>query len=169
MVVVAWVSMFAFPKTAASQSVSEFELKAVFIYNFTQFIQWPESSFEKSEGNFVIGVLGENVFGGLLEEAVAGEKYRSRPIIVKYFKTARDISPCHILYVGTAMDEAKVSPGQPVLTIGEGEEFMENGGLLRFYTERNKIKFEINSAAAGRAGLVISSKLLGLATIYKEK
>ncbi len=74
----------AIPKKGNGQSINEFEIKAVFIYNFTQFIQWPEESFDPSQEGFVIGVLGENVFGKYLEEAVAGETCQSRPIVIKY-------------------------------------------------------------------------------------
>src|ERR1051325_1005840 len=89
----------AFSLVGKSQSINEYEIKAVFIYNFTQFIQWPEESFDKSQEDFVIGVLGENVFGKYLEEAVAGETYQSRPIVVKYYATAKDVGNCQVLYV----------------------------------------------------------------------
>jgi preprotein translocase subunit Sec61beta len=158
----------AFPGDVRSQSVNEFQIKAVFIYNFTQFIQWPENSFEPSQKEFVIGVLGENVFGKFLEEAVAGEKYGSRPIVVKYFSTPADISNCQILYVDSFPDVSKIVTSKPVLTIGEQKDFMEKGGLLKFYKEDNKVRIEINPTAASRVGLIVSSKLLRLATIYKK-
>ena len=157
------------PFTGNSQTVNEFEIKAVFIYNFTQFIQWPKESFDKSQDDFVIGVLGENVFGKSLEEAVAGEMYHSRKIVVKYFETVKDVGNCQILYVGSLTNGSKIDIDRPVLTIGERPEFMEQNGLMRFYNEGNKVRIEINQSAASKAGLVISSKLLRLATIYKEK
>jgi hypothetical protein len=157
------------PGTGKSQSVNEFEIKAVFIYNFTQFIQWPEESFDQSEDSFVIGVLGENVFGKYLEEAVAGETYQSRPIVIKYYATPKDVGNCQILYVGPAMNVSRLTGDRPVLTVGERPNFMEQKGLLRFYQEGNKIRIEINQSAASAAGFTISSKLLRLATIYNEK
>jgi YfiR/HmsC-like len=164
-----WLAALTVPRVGYSQAVNEFEMKAVFIYNFTQFIQWPEKSFDESQKEFVIGVLGENVFGRYLEEAVAGETYQSRPIVIKYYSSASEIGNCHILYVGSSMGAPKLNTERPVLTIGEGSEFMKQNGLLRFYTEQNKVRFEINQSASVEAGLVISSKLLRLATLYKAK
>jgi hypothetical protein len=163
------VGVLFLPGRVHGQSASEFQIKAVFIYNFTQFIQWPEKSFDPAQDVFIIGVLGENVFGKSLEEAVAGETYGSRPIVVKYYATPKDIGHCQILYAGSFPDAGKLMSNRPVLTIGEGDRFMKQGGLLRFYKENNKVRIEINQAAASSAGLVVSSKLLHLATIYDKK
>jgi hypothetical protein len=148
--------------------MNEYEIKAVFIYNFTQFVQWPEESFNLPEDKFVIGVLGDNVFGTALDEAVAGESYQSRPIVVEYYPTVKDIRHCHILYVGSLTNVGRLTTGA-VLTVGEADGFMDQRGLLRFYNEGNKIRIQINQARATELGLTISSKLLRLATIYKDK
>jgi hypothetical protein len=163
------LAVLSFPDRVKGQSANEFQIKAVFIYNFTQFVQWPEKSFDATQETFVIGVLGENVFGRYLEEAVAGEKCGSRPIVVQYYATPKDIGHCQILYVGWSPDGGKLMNNQPVLTIGERDDFMERGGMLRFYKEDNKVRIEINQAAASSVGLVVSSKLLHLATIYNKK
>jgi hypothetical protein len=163
------LATLAVPATLRAQSPNEFEIKAVFIYNFTQFVQWPEESFQSPEEKFVIGVLGENVFGKSLEEAVAGEHYQSRPIVVEYYTTLKDIRKCHILYVGSRTNTGKVPGNGAVLTVGERDDFMAQNGLLRFFNEGNKTRIEINQSKAAASGLTISSKLLRLATIYKEK
>lgn len=155
--------------TSKGQAINEFEIKAVFIYNFTQFVQWPEESFQSPDDKFVIGILGENVFGKALEEAVAGEHYQSRPIVVEYYPTVKAIGKCHILYVGSLANAGNVGGNGAVLTVGERDDFMAQKGMLKFYNEGNKIRIEINQARAAAAGLTISSKLLRLATIYKEK
>lgn len=157
------------PGTLKGQTPSEFDIKAVFVYNFTQFIQWPEESFQSPDDKFVIGVLGENVFGKSLEEAVAGEHYQSRPIVVEYYPTVRDIRKCHILYIGSVANIGAAVRSGAVLTIGEQEDFMSQKGVLRFYNEGNKIRIQINQERAAASGLTISSKLLRLATIYKDK
>lgn len=157
------------PLTLKAQAINEFEIKAVFIYNFTQFVQWPEESFQSPDDPFVIGVLGENVFGKSLEEAVAGERYQSRPIVVEYYPTAKDIRKCHILYVGAVANAGRFTGNGAVLTVGEHNDFMYQKGLLKFYNEGNKIRIEINQAGAAASGLTISSKLLRLATIYEGK
>lgn len=154
---------------AYAQPANELQIKAVFIYNLTQFVEWPSEGPDAPQQPFVIGVLGENVFGKYLEEAVAGETYKSRPIIVKYYATVKDIGKCHILYVGSLANAGRVTGDRGVLTIGEREDFMRQNGLLRFYNEGNKVRIEINAQAASDAGLTISSKLLQLATIYRQK
>jgi hypothetical protein len=158
-----------FTGRAYGQKVNEQQIKAVFIYNFTQFIEWPAESFESPQDPFVIGVLGENVFGKYLEEAVADERYKSRPIVVRYYATPKDVGNCQILYIGSLANPGKVTGERPVLTIGERQDFMEQNGLLRFYKDGNKVRIEINDKAAGDAGLTISSKLLQLANIYRKK
>jgi hypothetical protein len=158
-----------FAGRANGQAVNELQVKAVYIYNFTQFIEWPAETFESPEDPFIIGVLGENAFGKFLEEAVANERYQSRPIVVKYYAAPKDVGNCQILYVGSLPKPGKLTGERPVLTIGERQDFMEQNGLLRFYKEGNKIRLEINNQAASHAGLTISSKLLQLATIYHQK
>lgn len=163
------VAVLIFAGRAYGQTVDENQIKAVFIYNFTQFVEWPAGTFESSQDPFVIGILGENVFGKYLEEAVAGEHYKSRPIEVKYFATQKDVGKCQILYVGSLPNPLRATGEKPVLTIGERQDFMQQNGLLRFYTDKNKVRIEINEKAAADAGLTISSKLLQLATIYRGK
>jgi hypothetical protein len=163
------MATLALPVQMKGQAINEYEIKAVFIYNFTQFTQWPEDSFESPDDKFVIGILGENVFGKLLEEAVAGEHYQSRPIVVEYYPTLKDVRKCHILYVGSTANPGRLAQNSAVLTIGEREDFMTQKGILRFYNEGNRIRIEINQARAAAVGLSISSKLLRLATIYREK
>ncbi len=163
-----WLILLALPSMTKAQTISEFEIKAVFIYNFTQFVQWPEKSFERTDSPFVIGVLGDNVFGKYLEEAVAGERHQSRPIVVKYFASPGDVEFCQILYVGPSGNIMSTND-RPVLTVGEHENFMRQKGHLRFYWEGKKLRIEINQSAAAASGLTISSKLLHLARIYEEK
>jgi hypothetical protein len=156
-------------RDAFAQSADETQIKAVFIYNFTQFIEWPAEAFESAEEPFVIGVLGDNAVGKYLEEAVVDERYKSRPIVIKYFPTPRDVGKCQVLYIGSLANPAKIAGDSPVLTIGERQDFMQQKGLLRFYKEGNKVRIEINDQAARDAGLTISSKLLQLATIYRRE
>lgn len=163
------VIALVFANKASGQTIDELQIKAVFIYNFTQFVEWSPESFESPESPLVIGVLGENVFGQYLEEAVAGERYKSRQIMIKYYETTKDIGNCHILYVGSLPVPAKVKGQRAILTIGEQPDFMKQNGLIRFYKDRKKVRIEINAQGASDAGLTISSKLLQLATIYDQK
>ena len=103
----------------------------------------------------------------------AGKRVGARRVIVKHFDSADQIGPCQILFVPMTEDDSlsgiiqKVQ-NSAVLTIGESEDFDSSGGCFRFFTDDNKMRFEINQDAAEQAGLRVSSKLLKLAKIFKK-
>ncbi len=149
----------------------EYKVKTVFLYNFTKFIEWPPGSMPE-DGDFVIGIFGDDQFGDGLSY-FADKKVRGRKIMVRKFAYVDDLEPCHILFICSS---AKFNHGRilaavadwHVLTVGEWEWFATNGGVINFVSRGGKVNFEINQAAAGRAGLRISSNLLNLATIVTE-
>lgn len=151
----------------------EYQVKAAMIFNFAQFVEWPADAFQSSDSPLVIAVVGTNPFGDVLERLVEGKTISGRAVGVKYFTSADRIGPCHVLFVPASLNRElsrimRAIEGQPVLSIGETEEFPWAGGIIRFYTEDNKVRFEINPEAAERARLKISSKLLKLARIFRQ-
>jgi preprotein translocase subunit Sec61beta len=155
------------------QLPGEYQLKAVFLYNFSHFVSWPEDSFKDADSPFVIGILGENVFENHLEATVDGEKVDGHPIVVKYFKTPEEIGSCHILFISRSYSSSlhKIIPAlknRQTLTIGDADNFTKSKGMIRFYNSDNKVRLEINPQAIDAAGLEVSSKLLNLATLYKK-
>jgi hypothetical protein len=149
----------------------EYELKAVFLFNFSQFVEWPPASFSTGQAPFVIGILGKNPFGTYLEEIVSGERANGHTVTIQYYNDVKDIGACHILFInitGTKNTQRIVESlkGRNTLTVSDASDFSEQGGMVRFFTRDNKIKFEINPDASKAAGLVISSKLLRLAEIF---
>lgn len=159
--------------TLFAQSSDEYQLKAVFLYNFSHFVAWPENSFKQTDSPFIIGVLGENVFGGHLETAIAGEKVKGHPLTVKYFDSPEQLGPCHILFISKSYSSSldKIIPAlnnRQTLTIGDTENFTKSQGMIRFYKTDNKIRLEINAEAVNASGLEVSSKLLNLATLYRN-
>lgn len=155
-------------------SSREYQIKAVFLFNFTQFVEWPTTSFSSDQAPLVIGVLGENPFGSFLEETVSGEKVNGHPLIVQYYKNIEDIKPCHILFINTS-EANKLRQvigslkGKNILTVSDASNFLPEGGMIRFFTKSNKIQLQINLEATKTANLVISSKLLRLAEIFIPK
>ncbi|MGI8637190.1 MAG: YfiR family protein, partial [Segetibacter sp.] len=89
--------IFAFQLQA--QTSREYSIKAVFLYNFTQFIDWPATAFSNAESPFIVGILGDDPFHASLDEAVAGEKVKDHPIIVQRYQDVKDITTCHILFI----------------------------------------------------------------------
>jgi len=156
--------------TAQTVSSDEYKVKAVFLYNFTRFVDWPQASFEASYDPFIIGIIGKDPFGGSIQEAVAGERIGAHSIKVVHFDDAIEIEKCHILYVGTSdQDEVRnivsKARGKGVLTVSDIPNFIRWGGMIRFYTENNRIRLEINNTMAKEAGIKISSKLLRVANV----
>lgn len=159
------------PNSGQSQTATpEYKIKAVFLFNFAQFVEWPETAFADEKSPFVIGVLGTDPFGKTLDETVEGEIIRDRKIEVRRYKTTNEIGNCHVLFISTSemakMDSIVASlKGRSILTVSDSEEFAKRGGMIRLYTDKNKIRMRINLEAARTQNLSISSKLLHLAEI----
>src|SRR4051812_17795424 len=160
------------PGRARADASREYQLKAAFLYNFAQFVEWPADALGSADAPIVIGVLGESPFAGALEQAVRGKSVNGRPIEIRYYSALESMDRCHILFVGasqrfnTAAVLAKA--GDTTLTVGDYDGFTREGGVFRFLTESNKVRFEVNLDAARRTRLKISSKLLKLAKIYGQ-
>ena len=156
------------------QPSPEYQVKAVFLFNFTQFVEWPASAFSEGQAPLVIGVLGEDPFGSYLDETVQGEKVNGHPIVVRRFNSAEGARSCHILFINGAATEMQKQAladlkGRSVLTVSDATSFARQGGMVRFFTENNKIRIRINLEITKAANLTISSKLLRLAEIVDAK
>ncbi len=159
---------------AQPQLPREYLIKASYLYNFAKFVEWPEEVFMDSGTPITIGILGKNPFGKNLDRAIREKTAQGRNLIVENFKTIDDLKPCHILFVNIQDKETFSKTldkleGMSVLTVSEIEGFAELGGVIGFFTEKNKIRFEINMNKAERAGLKISSRLLKLAKIAGDR
>lgn len=159
---------------AAAQVPDEYKVKAVFLFHFAQFVEWPDGSFSTEDDPIVIGVLGEDPFGQYLDEVVSGESIKGHPLQVKRFKRLEDIDTCHILFVyaeGIGHLRAVLKELEPraMLTVGDNPAFIRAGGMIRFFSEDSRIRLQINPEAARSSGLMISSKLLRLADISIPK
>lgn len=155
------------------QITNEYKLKAAFLYNFTRFVEWPDQAFPNTAAPIVIGIIGEDPFGSFLDDLISNEKIGNRSIIVRRFAEAKDIADCQLLYI-TYLQTEKIAAvlsmvsNKGVLTINDIPAFTGMGGIVQFYTEKNKIRMMINNAAAKRAGLNISTKLLSVAKVVNQ-
>ncbi len=143
----------------------EYDLKAAFLFNFAQFVDWPPEAFANDRAPFVIGVVGEDPFGRSLDEIVAGESVREHPIVVRRFPTLHDLGPCHMLFVGRPdaarpWEVAEALRGRTVLTVGDAKGFASHGGAIEFVVVGGRLRLIVNVAEARAAKLTISSKLL---------
>jgi hypothetical protein len=158
--------LLAVPGTAPAQTAEEYAVKAVFLYNFAKFVDWPPAAFPDPE-SLKICVLGDDPFGGSLQE-VAGEQVGSHKLKVTQTDSPSKPAGCQILFISRSEREhisqiLAAVKGSPVLTVGDTKGFADDGVIINFILEGSKVRFEINTESADKAGIRISSKLLQLA------
>lgn len=146
------------------------QVEAVFLFNFSQFVDWPPQAFPQVDSPIVIGVLGSDPFDGTLDEVVRGETVKGRPLVVRRFQRVEQLTDCHILFISRS-ERPRLEPivqtlkGRSILTVSDLDEFATEGGIIGFVMLDNKIRLRVNLEAAKEAGLTLSSKLLRPAQI----
>lgn len=146
----------------------EYRVKAAFIYNFSQFIEWPGNGFADANSPLTICVMGDDPFGETLL-ALQKRNYMGRPIAISYPKTIADARNCRILYIDDpaktplGRDVAKTLGDAPVLTVSSSDDAMASGICIGFVLQEGKIRWTLNLDAARRAHLKISAKLIEIA------
>lgn len=165
---IAWL-VFAASEVAAQGNLSgEYQVKAAFLFHFAQFVDWPPEAFKDAASPLTYCTAGRDPFQGALEASLNGKMIGDRPVRVVHFRQVEEIRGCQILFLGTP-EKKFISAtlanlrASPVLTVGESENFARVGGMIGFFLEDNKVRFEINLDAAERAKLKISARLLALA------
>ncbi len=174
--IIGWV---AIPSAARGQTTpraveDRYNLVSAFLYNFLLFTEWPE---DNARTPMVIGVLGENPFGRAAD-AIAQKQVGRRSIEFRYFSRVEDVEPTHILFVPISQDQASAElcrrlRGSPVLTVGESERFTRQGGVIRFFEQRDRaggdvvLRVEINETAAEELGIRFRAKLMRLAQLVR--
>jgi hypothetical protein len=157
----------------ADAPTREYLVKAAFIYNFTQFIEWPDAAFASKDAPFIVATLGADPFDGALEQAMAGKVVANRSVTVEHYSSVDGLGACHLLFVPASQDGAlnalfaKLGTS-PVLTIGESDAFSPAGGGIRFFLEDKKMRFEIDPDPINSSGIKVSAKLMKLARIFKK-
>jgi hypothetical protein len=154
----------------AQSQADEYHVKAAFLFHFVQLVEWPTGE-QRNEGDpLTLCMLGEDPFRGDLEITLAGKSVGSWALRVRHLKAAEDFQGCPVLFVGRR-DAARLRrvlvelKDGPILTVGESDGFVEQGGMIGFLLVDNKVRFEINVQAAEQAKLRISSRRLLLAKL----
>jgi hypothetical protein len=148
-------------------------VEAAFVYNFTQFVEWPADAFASKDAPFVVAIVGEDPFAGALEQAMAGKVASGRPIVVKHYASAERIEGCQLLFVPEAQDDGVAAVlaranGRPILGVGQSDAFMRSGGAVRLLVEDGRMKFQIDPDVVDASNLKASAKLMKLARIYRR-
>lgn len=178
------------PMMADSVSNREYQIKAAFLYNFIMFVDWPEEKTSDGNSPIITGIIGKDPFENAFDP-IKDKQINDRKVIIKRFKgleelkkadkaeldkAIEDIRKCHLLFIcrserGAVKEITDLVKNYGVLTIGDMQGFLESGGgIINFVMEEEKLRFEINVAAAKQAKLKIRSQLLRLAKrVIEEK
>jgi hypothetical protein len=160
--------------SAQTVRAAEYHLKAVFLFHFAQFVDWPAQAVPDSQAPLVIGILGDDPFGGVIEATVSGEHRGTRPFAVRRYPSGEDVAGCDVLFISRSeasrLEEVLAALGnRPILTVSDAGGFAERGGMIQLVTDGAHIRLRINLQAVQSADLTISSKLLRVAEIVSAR
>jgi hypothetical protein len=152
------------PAIPAATPSLEYGVKAVFLLNFTKFVDWPPAAFPVADAPLTICILGDDPFGRAIDQVVEGESVNGHKIVVERLR-ADEQKSCQVAYIGNngTIPAAFSAPGSTVLTVGEGDDFLHQGGIVAFVIDSRHVRFDIKLRAATNAGLKLSAKLLSVA------
>lgn len=157
----------------AAPGPDEYQVKAAFVYNFAKFVAWPPHTFSDAAAPLTVGVLGQDPFGDGLDQIFKTDTVSGRRVIVKRAAAPEGLGNCQIVFISSSekkhLSQIFKSLGRAgVLTVGEANDFARRGGVIGFTMEQSRVRFQINVDAAARAGLLVSSKLLNVATVVHD-
>lgn len=163
-------TMALMPVAMHAQEVSEYALKAAFLYNFAKFVQWPSGAFSGPSAPLVLCTYESNKVGNALKNIVNNKKIRGRTLAVRKIQSISASKACQVLFVGRSAsgDEQSILAAigrQSILVVGETPKFAKDGGAISFLVQDNRLRFAVNLRATDTAGLKLSSKLLSLAIL----
>jgi hypothetical protein len=162
----------ASPVLAQTEKPTEYQVKAAYLFNFGKFVHWPPGSGEARTNRFRICVLGRNPFGSALE-GLTGQIISGRSVATRAISRPQNAGKCDVLFVGASEQDhlseiLAAIQKQSILTVSDMPHFVARGGMIEFVIQDNKVRFQVNRAAAETAGLSLSSDLLKLAVNVKN-
>jgi hypothetical protein len=156
----------------AEDHTPEYKVKAVYLYNFTKFVSWPDTAPPGDTQPLNICVLGRNPFGSLLESITHMKTQDRTTITIENIEAVRTLEKksCPILFIsaseqGDVAELLRETAQMHILTVSDIDGFARHGGIIGFVVKEDKVRLEINLSAARQAGLTISAKLLEIATV----
>jgi hypothetical protein len=153
---------------APAQQSDEYRVKAAFLFHFAQLVDWPPDTLADKDKAFTLCTIGQDSFGGDLEAALQGKSIGTNPLQIRHLKLPKEVQGCQMVFIGNR-ERKQIAPllnilkDEAILTVGESNDFVKQGGMIGFFMEDDKVRFEVNVDAAARAKLKISSRLLLLA------
>jgi hypothetical protein len=162
------------PAMAGDAPSLEYQVKGACLIKFGMFVEWSAATNASADKSpFLIGILGDDPFGKTFDDAVAKEKVKGRQVMVKRGASAAELRDCQIVFIaGLESDHLSaalaVFSTNGVLTVSDAPGFARNGGVVGFFKDGGKVRFEINTTMADKAGLKVSSKLLQVSRIVAD-
>jgi YfiR/HmsC-like len=162
-----WMLSFS---AADAEILAEYRIKAVFLFNFAQFVEWPPQAFLEPQAPFVIGIFGADPFGAELDSVIRGETVGQRHLSIARFRSLGELQHCNILYISRTEivrlpQILATVAGRSILTVSDADDVEQSGVMIRLLNQRGHIRMQIDVGAAKRGNLLISSKLLRPAQI----
>ncbi|HET6219654.1 MAG TPA: YfiR family protein [Acidobacteriaceae bacterium] len=156
----------------AQQRPTRYQVEATYLYNFSQFVVWPASA-AAGVNSFNICVLGQDPFGPALANIFADETVAGKSVAARRISTPQEAANCRVLFIsssesGRLKEILTILQGASVLTVSDLPEFTRRGGMVQFLLVEDRVRFEVNLAAAERANLTLSSELLKVATTIRR-
>jgi len=151
-----------------SPPTPENRARAAYLFHFTEFVEWPASSFSGPHAPLVIGLLGKNPFGTEMDRLARGHTVNGHPVVVKRLTPLSDLKTCHMVYIDQSVQWRLPlifysAAGGATLTVSDAPNFVEKGGMIGFFKENDRWRFDINHQAVNNAGLKMNSQLLIMA------
>ncbi len=146
----------------------ETRVKAVYLYNFCRYVEWPAWAFDSPDAPIVVGVVGADNIARELEQATANRVINNHPLEVRRYKNIADVSGVHLLFVSNSVYSS--DPAWPegvvdksVLLVTDASRGLDAGYSIAFVLEQDRQKFDISLAATMKRQLKVSSSLLSVA------
>jgi hypothetical protein len=163
------VALFIVLSAHGQQRPTRYQVEATYLYNFSQFVAWPSTA----SNSFNICVLGQDPFGPALANILDDETVAGKTVAAKRIPSAEQAVSCRVLFISTSesgrlKEILAALGGASVLTVSDLPEFTQSGGMVQFLLVEDRVRFEVNLAAAERAGLTLSSELLKVATTVRR-
>lgn len=167
--VLGWLAVLSVTSSGAT-APSEYRVKAVFLFNFARFVDWPAVTFVSASAPFALCVYGDDPFGPDLDAVVNGESIAGRPMVVRRLHEPQDVSGCQIVFIADSADRELESVlaalgHRATLTVSDLEGAAQRGAMIRMMTVGGHVRLRINIDAVRAAHLTMSSNLLRAAEV----
>ncbi len=169
-----WITNTPIQAALLQESAKEYQIKAVYLYNFSYFVSWRKEAFANAKSSFYYCILGENPFEKQLDLTVQDENVDGHAIKVKYLTDYKKSTSCQVVFISkseinnleTILDFLHKNP---VLTVSDIPEFIDKGGMIRFYTNRRRqVRIAIEPDTLKEADLGVSGNLLRISEIVRR-